>query len=165
MIDPGIQFKELLAYNVDETGHWKRWFGDHPTALDLACDVAGAGTVRKLMFHIFTTELFFANHVHGLPRVDFEQLPSSTLDELFAINEEAHRKFQEFLERATQEDWVQVVPLGFRDFKASRRKMVMQAMVHCIHHRAQLATLLRQQGLKAWTHDFLMSSVMEGTGS
>lgn len=160
-MDPGVQFKELLAYNCDETTHWKRWFEDNPAALDLACDVAGAGTVRKLMFHIFTTELFFANHVHGLGRVDFDQRPSSTLDELFAINEEAQRKFQEFLERATNEDWLQVVPLGFRDFKASRRKMVMQAMVHSIHHRGQLATFLRQQGFKTWTHDFLMSSVMD----
>jgi uncharacterized damage-inducible protein DinB len=160
-MDPGIRFADLLAYNADETSHWKRWFADHPTALDLACDVAGAGTVRQLMIHVFTTELFFANHVQGLPRVDFEQLVGGTLDELFAINEEAHRKFQEFLERATNEDWAQVVPLGFRDFKASRRKMVMQAMVHSIHHRGQLATFLRQQGFKTWTHDFLMSSVIE----
>lgn len=37
----------------------------------------------------------------------------------------------------------------------------MQAIVHSIHHRGQLATFLRQQGFKTWTHDFLMSSVIE----
>jgi hypothetical protein len=61
-MDPGIQFADLLAYNAAESTHWKRGFADHPAALDLACDVAGAGTVRNLMFHVFTTEMFFANH-------------------------------------------------------------------------------------------------------
>ncbi len=52
-MDPGIRFTDLLAYNADETSHWKRWFAEHPAALDLPCDVAGAGTVRKLVCHIF----------------------------------------------------------------------------------------------------------------
>lgn len=161
-MDPGIQFKDLLAYNADETSHWKRWFTGHPEALDLGCDVAGAGTVRKLMFHIFVTELFFANHVHGLPRIDFEKLPSNTLDELFAISEEAHRKFQEFLGKATTGDWSKLSPLGFGTVKASPRKMLIQAILHGVHHRGQLATFLRQEGFKQdWTHDIILSKVME----
>ena len=161
-MDPGIRFTDLLAYNADETNHWKRWFADHPAALDLACDVAGAGTVRKLLFHIFATELFFANHVHALPMIDFEKLPDGPLDELFAIHEEAQRKFQEFLDKANAEDWVRAMPLGFGSLKASPRKMVTQAVLHSVHHRGQLATFLRQQGFKQdWTHDFILSKVME----
>jgi uncharacterized damage-inducible protein DinB len=52
--------------------------------------------------------------------------------------------------------------LGFSDLKASRRKMVAQAVLHGIHHRGQLATFLRQQGLKQdWIHDFILSKVIE----
>jgi len=161
-MDPGIRLTDLLAYNADETDHWKRWFAEHPAALDLPCDVAGAGTVRKLVFHIFATELFFANHVHGLPRVDFEKLPTGTLDELFAVSEEAHRKFREFLDKATIEDWTKLSPLGFGSLKASPRKMLTQAMLHGVHHRGQLASRLRQQGFKQdWTHDIILSKLME----
>jgi uncharacterized damage-inducible protein DinB len=46
--------------------------------------------------------------------------------------------------------------------KASRRKLVTQALTHSMRHWAQISTFLRQQGLKQeWTHDFLMSKAME----
>lgn len=160
-MDPGISFSDLLSYNADETEHWKRFFAEHPAALDLACDVAGAGSVRKLLHHIFATELFFADRVLEQAKVDYDKLPQEGLDELFGIHAEAHRKFQDFLAKATVEDWSIPVSLGFRDFKASKRKMVAQAVLHSVHHRAQLATFLRQQGFKQnWTHDLIASKVI-----
>ena len=160
-MDPGISFSDLLSYNADETGHWKRFFAAHAAALDLACDVAGASSVRKLLHHIFATELFFANRVLDQPKVDYDKLPHESLDELFAIHTEAHRQFHEFLAQATAEDWSIPVSLGVRDFKASKRKMVAQAVLHSVHHRAQLATFLRQRGFKQdWTHDLIASKVM-----
>jgi len=161
-MDPGIQLLELLAYNADETNHWKRWFADHPAALDLPCDVASAGTVRTLVRHIFLTELVFANYSVGLPRPDFEKLPAATLEELFAISEEAQAKFREAIANTNPEGWTELLPLGFRDMKVSRRKMVVQAIWHGIHHRGQLATFLRQHGFKQdWIHDFILTTVME----
>jgi len=161
-MDPGLPFKDLLAYNADETAHWKRWMREKPETIDLACDVAGAGTVGKLWLHIFATELFFANRVLDLPRLDDDNLPHSSLDELFAIHGEAQTKFLEFLAGATPEDWLTPVSLGFRDFKASKRKMVAQALWHSMNHRAQLATFFRQQGIQTdWIHDILASTVME----
>jgi uncharacterized damage-inducible protein DinB len=161
-MDPGIQIAELLAYSVDETNRWKRWLRENPAALDLAYDVAGAGTVRNLLFHVFATELFFATRVLGLPKIDFETLPSATLDQLFAVSEEAQEKFQRFLRDSSPEEWASVQPLGFGDLKASKRKMVVQAIWHGIHHRGQLATFLRQQGFKQdWTHDFILSPSIE----
>jgi hypothetical protein len=117
-MDPGLPFADLQAYNADGTNHQKRWFGENATALDLACDVAGDGSVRNLLTHIFATELFFANRVHDLPKADHNHLPHATLDELFAIHSEAHRKF---LAKATVEEWATPASLGFRDFKASKR--------------------------------------------
>ncbi len=74
-MDPGISFSDLLSYNADESEHWKRFFSEHTPALDLACDVAGAGSVRRLLHHIFATELFFANRVLDQPKVDYDKLP------------------------------------------------------------------------------------------
>ena len=79
-MDPGIPFADLLAYNSAENAHWKRWFAEHAAALDLPCDVAGAGTVRNLLLHIFATELFFANRVLDLPKADYQTLPRAASD-------------------------------------------------------------------------------------
>jgi uncharacterized damage-inducible protein DinB len=118
--------------------------------------------VRKLLLHIFATELFFANHVLDQPKMDYENLPQGTLEELCAISVTAQGKFEKFLTTGPLEQWTEPVPVGFRDFKASKRKMLMQVVMHSIHHRGQLATFLRQQGFKQdWTHDFLLSKVME----
>jgi uncharacterized damage-inducible protein DinB len=94
--------------------------------------------------------------------MDYENQPPETLEELFAISVAAQEKFEKFLATAPLEHWTEPVPIGFRDFKASKRKMLMQVVMHSIHHRGQLATFLRQQGFKQdWTHDFLLSKVME----
>jgi uncharacterized damage-inducible protein DinB len=160
-MDPGIPFADLLAYNADETEHWKRWFTEHPAALDLPCDVAGAGTVRKLLFHIFAAELVFANLVLDEPRPKYETLPQGTLEDLFGISAEAHAKFQQFLAASAPDQWTTPIPVGFGTLEASKRKMLTQAMLHGVNHRGQLATFLRQQGFKqAWTHDFILSKVM-----
>jgi len=161
-MDPGISFTDLLAYNTGENEQWKRWFSANPAAVDLPCDVAGAGTVRKLLLHIFATELFFATRLLDEPRPDYENLPQATLEELFAIPAQARQKFDQFLASAALDQWTTPVPLGFRDINASKRKMLMQAIAHSIHHRAQLATFLRQQGFKQdWTHDFIVSKAMD----
>jgi len=161
-MDLGIPFATLLAYNADENDHWMRWLSEHPAALDLPCDVAGVGTMRKLLLHVFATELFFAHRVLDHPKPDFENLPCETLEDLFAITANAQAKFIQFLAQATPEDWTTTCPLGFRDWQASKRKMLTQAILHSVHHRAQLATFLRQQGFEQdWTHDFILSKVME----
>ena len=160
-MDPGVRFTELLAYNEEETIRWKQFFQEHSAAVDLPCDVASAGTVRNLVLHIFQTELFFANLLTETPNTGLESIPSATLDDLFAIHSEAYAKFQEALTKTTAEQWDQNVSLRFRDFKASRRKMFVQAMLHGVHHRAQLATHLRQLGFKQnWIHDIVLSSAM-----
>ena len=137
-----------------------RFFARHPQALGLPLDIAGS--VRKLILHIFAVELFFANAVSGNPQVDVEKFPNSSLDDLFGISQRATDVYREFFANAKPEDWAEVIRVGAREWKASRRKMVAQALTHSIRHWAQISTYLRQQGLKQeWSHDLLMSEAME----
>jgi uncharacterized damage-inducible protein DinB len=160
-MNDGIRFFELLAYTTEENRRWKEFFRERPQAIDLPCDIAGSPTVHNLLLHIFTTDLYFAHRLLGLAPPDFKALPHATIDELFAIGEGAAGKSRQFLDRASEEDWNEVTPLGFRDLQASKRKMMAQAALHGVHHRAQLATLLRQQGYKQdWIHDIVVSDVM-----
>jgi uncharacterized damage-inducible protein DinB len=159
----GIHFTELLDYTVEETQRWKEWFTKNPSALDLPIDIADAGSVRRLVKHIFFVELHFSNLLLGIPPADFESLPAGSVGELFRISEEANDRFQKFLATVRDEDWETNVDLGARiSFKPSKRKCMAQALTHSIRHWAQLSTFLRQQGLKQdWNHDFLLSKAME----
>jgi uncharacterized damage-inducible protein DinB len=106
--------------------------------------------------------LFFANAVSGNPQVDVEKLPNSSLDDLFGISQRAADIYRQFFAKAKPEDWAEVMRVGVREWKASRRKMVAQAFTHSIRHCAQISTYLRQQGLKQeWNHDLLMSDAMK----
>jgi uncharacterized damage-inducible protein DinB len=155
-MDSGLSFSELLAFTAEENRRWKKWFHDHPQALELACDIAGSPTVHHLLLHIFTVDLLL-----GLDRPDFKSLPHAMIEELFAIGERAAEKLHEFMDRAIAKEWDEIVPLGFLDRKASKRKIMAQVALHGVHHRAQLATLLRQQGYKQdWMHDFVLSDVI-----
>jgi uncharacterized damage-inducible protein DinB len=160
-MNDGIRFSELLAYTAEENRRWKQWFREHPQAMDLPCDIAGSPTVHNLLLHIFTVDLFYAHRLLALAPPDFKTLPHATVDGLFVIGEEAVEKLRQFMTGATAEDWNELLPLGFVDRKASKRKIMTQVALHGVHHRAQLATLLRQQGYKQdWTHDIVLSDVM-----
>ncbi len=159
-MEEGISFSELLAYTAEENRRWKQWFRAHPEAMDLPCDIAGSPTVHHLLLHIFTVDLFYAHRLLGLAAPDFK-VPHATIDELFGIGEGAAEKLCQFMDRANAEDWNEIVPLGFADAKASKRKIMTQVGLHGVHHRAQLATLLRQQGHKQdWIHDIVLSDIM-----
>jgi uncharacterized damage-inducible protein DinB len=161
-MDSGISFNELLQYSEIETKRWKSWFMEHPEVLDLPCDIAKAGTVRKLLLHIFATEAFFAGRLLEAPEPDWQNLPSQTVEDLFAIGEDATARFREFIARATHEDWKQTAKLRSLDLAVSKRKMLAQALLHGVHHRGQLATFLRQQDLPGmWVHDFILADVMD----
>jgi uncharacterized damage-inducible protein DinB len=159
----GIDFAELLDCTEQETLRWKEWFVKNPAALGLALDIAGTGTVRRLIQHIFFVELRFANTLLDLPLVDYENLPSGNVNELFAVSEDAIRKYRQFLAVAKPEAWKETVDLRARfGFQPTKRKLVAHALTHSMRHWAQLATFLRQQGFKQdWIHDFLLSNAME----
>ena len=154
----GIQFEELLAYTEEESHRWKQFFVTHPQALDLPLDIAGS--VRELVRHIFAVELFFASLVTG-EKADPNPPPATTLNEMFAVGEKATSMYRDFFVQATPEQWAEKIELSRIGLKASRRKMVVQALTHSMRHWAQIATFLRQQGFKQdWNHDFLLSNAM-----
>jgi len=159
-MNDGIQFAELLEYTEEETRRWKEFFIRHPETLDLPLDVAG--TVRRLILHVFAVELYFANALLGLERVNPDAHSMDTLDDLFAISEHASDLYREFFSKAKPEDWTEMVDLGRIRRRANRRKVAAQSLTHSIRHWAQIATYLRQQGFKQdWHHDLLMSHAMD----
>jgi uncharacterized damage-inducible protein DinB len=160
-MDSSITFTELLGYCEQETKRWKEWFALHPAALEVPFPIANASNVRGLLSHISRAELLFARALLNHPQLSWQEMGALADQDPFGVSEDATKMFREFIESASPEDWAEVKDVGFSGFRVSKRKMLTQALLHGINHRAQLSTHLRQQGFgDMWKHDFILTDVM-----
>jgi uncharacterized damage-inducible protein DinB len=159
MVDADV----ILRWN-DETGAgWEKFFAANPAALDLPCDIAGVVTVRDLVKHIVAVEIRYAQRLSEEAVSAYEELENS-MGAMFALHHEAMGKYRALMAKDGLQ-WAEVIEMQTRSagiLKASRKKVLLHAQLHGIRHWAQLATLVRQHGLKpGWPMDFLMCSAME----
>jgi len=155
---------ELLLWNDETAQHWKALLTTYPAALDFPCDVYGAETVRGLLRHVFAVEIRYAQRLGGEPVTPYEEIPVGSIEEIFAIHEAATAKYRIMLADESV-DWhekLEFTTLSAGTLTASRKKVIFHALLHGIRHYAQLATLVRQHGVKPdWAMDFLMSGAVE----
>jgi uncharacterized damage-inducible protein DinB len=160
-----LTYAELLNHDEQETELWREWFRAHPEALDVKLELAMMHDVRGALFHIFAVQFRYAERLQESAETPYENLPKGTVDELFDIAATARKKFREFMAHASEADWNKVISfktLSIGQFSASKRKCFVHALLHGMRHWAQLATLLRQQGIRAdWHHDFIFSKAMQ----
>ena len=161
-----ISFAELLAANEAETQKWRKWFDEQPTSvMEVPLSIALAKSVREFLLHIFAVELRYAERLKGLPITAYETLPTGSVAELFAVGERARAMYRDYLANATDDDLATVIEFPTRTagvVHASKRKIVVYALLHGIRHWAQLATALREASYPTnWGKDFLYSNVME----
>lgn len=161
-----ISFAELLSANEGETQKWRKWFDAQPASvLDEPLNIALAKNVREFLLHIFAVELRYAERLKGMPITGYETLPSGSVSELFDIGDRARAMYRGYLATATDEDLATIIEFPTRTAgtaRASKRKIVVHALLHSIRHWAQLATALREAGYStSWGKDFLYSDVMQ----
>jgi len=161
-----ISFAELLTANEGGTQKWRKWFDEQPAAvLDLPLSIALAKNVREFLVHIFAVELRYAERLKGLPITAYESLPTGSVADLFGIGDRARAMYREYFATAADEDLASVIEFPTRTagiVRASKRKIVVHALLHSVRHWAQLATALREAGYPTnWGKDFLYSEVME----
>jgi uncharacterized damage-inducible protein DinB len=164
--DTSIRLLDLLAANEEESDRWRSYFAKHSVEiLEIRTEIAKAENVRGLLLHIFAVELRYAERLLDLPVKAYEHLPTQSAETLFGIGNRARDLYRRFLAQATSSELATVQTFPTRSagtLKASKRKMLVHAMLHSVRHWAQLAVLLREQGYATdWQHDFLMSNVME----
>lgn len=156
--------EELFSFCYAETRHWREWFKDNPSTLDLGLDIAQAKTVRDLVLHVVAVELRYAERLLEEPVTEYDQLPTASVEELFSTSDQADRKFRQFISNSTDAEWAKVLTFPTRSggtLTASKRKIFVHALLHGMRHWAQLATFLRQEGYKQpWFHDLIFSDAM-----
>ncbi|MHB1021670.1 MAG: DinB family protein [Acidobacteriaceae bacterium] len=164
MVSPALTLEELLAWNDETATGWYRFFTENPAALDLPCDIYNTKSVKELVKHIVAAELRYAERVAGESITLYEQIPDRTAEELFAVHQQAVEKCRALLADGSV-DWAGKLEFDTKTagkFAASRRKILLHALLHSIRHYAQLATLVRQHGYNpGWMMDFLATNAME----
>ena len=153
-----------MRWNDETSKRWQKLFQVYPEALDFDCDVYGARTVRGLLRHIFAVELRYSERLSGEPVTPYEEVPDGSADLLFGLHLQALERFRRLLADGSI-DWEEkleftTISAGTRS--AKRKVILFHSFLHGIRHYAQLATLVRQHGIKPdWPMDFLFSGAMD----
>lgn len=160
MTAPSLSAEDLLAW-VDRTAvGWRDLIVEHPQVLSLPCDIMNVCTVGGLLQHITAAQLRYAERLAGLPITEYSGIPFHSAQVIHSVHQRSVALFRELLVR--EFDWTERIEFTTRSGQAlsSRRTILFHALFHSIRHYAQLATLVRQQGINpAWPMDFLFMDI------
>lgn len=121
----------------------------------------GRGNLRRTLIHIYAAEYVWLQRQSGVVEQPwFDESRALSVAELAGMFEALWPGRDRFLQgvAATQLDVLQ----PYRDslgslYQATLRDMLMQAIVHSIHHRAQAANMFRQLGQPVADLDYMYS--------
>jgi len=153
---------ELLAWCDETASRWEKFIGEHPAILQFPCDIAESQTVAEFLRHVVAVELRYSERLLGQPLTKNEEI-AMTLEALFATHHRANDSFSTLLADSSY-DWQQIVSFKSRagdTWRASAKKIFLQATLHSIRHYAQLHSIVRQHGFTpGWFGDFLGTDTM-----
>jgi uncharacterized damage-inducible protein DinB len=161
MAQPALTADEVMTWLDTTSTKWRALIEEHPKVLTVPCDVMGVSTVGELLQHIVAVEQRYADQLSGLPPTDYAQIPFDSAAAIYATHERAMKMFRELL--ASSMDWDERIDFVTRSMgpaRATRKTILFHAMLHGIRHYAQLATLVRQHGIKpGWPMDYLFMGI------
>ncbi len=151
---------ELLAWLEQTATEWRKLIEAHPRVLDFPCSTRETHNVAELLQHIVAVELRYAEQLQGLPPTTYESIAHGNAQEVFAVHTRAMEMIAPLLARDAG-FWDETITFATRSagtLHASRRKVLVHLALHGIRHYAQLATLVREQGVApGWPMDYLFS--------
>jgi uncharacterized damage-inducible protein DinB len=121
----------------------------------------GVTTVGGLLQHIVAVELRYAEQLSGLPPTEYASIPFDSAATVYATHERAMKRLRELL--ASDLDWngkFNFVTRSRGPARSARKSVLFHALMHGIRHYAQLATLVRQHGIKPdWPMDYIFMDI------
>ena len=163
-----VSLNDLLDYTEWERAKWHVVLQQQgPDVLKVTAGPHGDGrfkAVGDVIRHIFSAEKRYVERLAGRPLTDTSTLATDDLDALFAFGKGSRHELRRLIDTFASEQWdvSQDFTLMNSFLRATPRKIVIHVVMHEIRHWAQIATLLRLQGVIAEFHDFLFSPVLGG---
>jgi uncharacterized damage-inducible protein DinB len=150
--------EELQAWVERTSLGWRELVAKNPQVLSLPCDVRETSSVAQLLQHIVAVELRYAQRLRGIPQSDYSAIPYSSAEEIFATHDRAMELLRD-LPQWSPAEWEEILEFPTRSagtLRASRRVILVHLFTHSIRHYAQLATLVRHNGVRPdWEMDYL----------
>jgi uncharacterized damage-inducible protein DinB len=166
-----LTYDILLEYTDWQRESWYTWFTRQGAdALAVSIGPHGDGrfnTIGQIVRHIFSAEKLYVERMNDRPLTDTSVVPTDDVDALFAFGRESRAALRRFIATlpADQLDVARDLTIVKITRRLTPRKILVHVVLHEIRHWAQLATLLRLQGMKVDYHDFLISPVMNAPGA
>lgn len=165
-----LTLEDLMAYTLWERQKWYQFFNERgEQVLKTSAGPHGDGrfnTIGDLVRHIFGAEKRYIDRLTDRELTDLASLPSDDLEGLFRFGEQSRKGLQEFIQTFPHESWGVPQDLHFPNLNLRARatpwKIVIHVLMHEIRHWAQIATLLRLNGLVGEFHDFLFCPLTDG---
>jgi len=88
----------------------------------------------------------------------YEEVPDGSADLLFGLHRQALERFRRLLadDSVNWDEKLEFTTVSMGTRSATRKVILFHSLLHGIRHYAQLATLVRQHGIKPdWPMDFL----------
>ncbi len=163
-----LTIADLMQYTEWERAKWIHVFRNSPTALGLGVGPNRDGrfnTVGDWVRHIFGAEIRYVERLSERPLTEIAGMRNDNVEELFEFGQHTRDELKRFLETFPVTEWDVQREMQILNFvvKATPNKTVVHIVMHEIRHWAQIATLLRLNGiLDDFGHDFIGSPVMGG---
>lgn len=160
-----FEFVEFLRYTQEERDKWRRWFVEHPDAMEVEVQPgARFATVGALIDHIFLVERRHLQRLQEAPLETKTGLSGRHAPPLFDYGASVRRELEQFA--ADLDDDVADEPRTFTvqtgDFVLTPRKLLFHCLVHETRHWAQIALALRRAGLEPpGNHDLFFSQALK----
>jgi len=163
-----LSLSDLIDYTDWEREKWRERLRQQGNkVLKISLGPHGDGrftTVGDLVRHIFSAERRYIERLLDRPLTDTSSVPADNLEALFQFGDKSRKELKDFVEAFPVEKWD--VPFEFKlmnsTLTATPKKIIVHVLVHEMRHWAQIATLLRLNGMTGEFHDFLFSPAMSG---
>ncbi len=142
---------ELQEWVEQMSRGWKKLISEHPEILSFPCDIRETRNVAELLQHIVAVELRYAERLNEMPQTPYEAIPFHSVEAIYATHDRAMDMLRPLMDRDEQ-FWEAIIECKTRSAgapHASRRTVLVHLLTHSVRHYAQLATLVRKQGIES----------------
>jgi len=121
-------------------------------------------TVLQLLQHMMASETYFLAVCQG-HTLDFDPARYSTLEEMRAYWDGLEHRMQRYIETSEEAELERsrTFQLGDEAHTLPTWKLLLQALVHAMHHRGELSILLSQLGHPLPNMDIILYFLEEGS--
>jgi uncharacterized damage-inducible protein DinB len=164
----GVSLQELMDFTEWERGKWHQWLSERgDSVLKIAAGPHGDGrfeSVGDLVKHIFIAEKHHVDRLSHRPIIGTAAIPGNNIESLFEFGRRSRHDLKSFVESLPAKDWDvrREFQIMGKPVTVTPRKFIVHILMHEIRHWAQIATILRLNGLPGGFADFLFSPLMGG---